>query len=500
MFNLFSGFSGAYGTYEREERNEEKGKVEIKATARTVRKDVTLKLWERHLSGDQPLGIIPISENNTCVWGCVDIDRYDIVHADLVEQILRMKLPLTVCSTKSGGAHVYVFLSEPVDAAEMQAKLRDVAALLGYGDSEIFPKQGRVLTERGDLGNWLNMPYYAGDKSNRYAVKRNGNGATVREFLDVVEKRRITRDQLLAMGKGQDGGTFGDGPPCLQHLSTVGFPEGSRNRGLFALGIFARKKYPEDWAAQLEKFNAEYMNPPLPATEVSDLIANLGKKDYQYNCDEHPLVSHCNSGLCRSRRHGVGSGGTMPPIGGLSVLDSDPPLWFMDVDGQRVELMTDDLQRATQFQKCCMEQIHTVVPVLRRENWEKLLQKLMENVTRIEVPGEVGVSGHFYELLERFCTDRQSASTREEILLGKPWHDEAAGMIYFRLRDLEAFLDRMKFRSYNRAHITTRIRGMGGETEFFNIKGKGVNTWWVPDDFSVQTEPHDLPDLPKEAI
>ena len=42
----------------------------------------------------------------------------------------------------------------------MQATLQQIAAALGYGGSEIFPKQVKLHLERDDVGNFLNLPYY----------------------------------------------------------------------------------------------------------------------------------------------------------------------------------------------------------------------------------------------------------------------------------------------------------------------------------------------------
>ena len=42
-------------------------------------------IWEQHLEGIRPLGIIPIRANNTCLWGCIDIDSYDVSFAELVK-------------------------------------------------------------------------------------------------------------------------------------------------------------------------------------------------------------------------------------------------------------------------------------------------------------------------------------------------------------------------------------------------------------------------------
>jgi len=41
-----------------------------------------------HLDGTDSLGIIPINEDNQCVWGCVDIDSYaGFDHKKLIDKI-----------------------------------------------------------------------------------------------------------------------------------------------------------------------------------------------------------------------------------------------------------------------------------------------------------------------------------------------------------------------------------------------------------------------------
>src|SRR5262245_34336484 len=109
---LFEGFEGAFGTYDHNATSKslnKGGKVEIKTSAKTVRQKVTRELWEAHVQGHSPLGIIPIREDGTCFWGCIDVDKYDGSHAELMKQIDRHKYPLVTCRTKSGGAHLFLF-------------------------------------------------------------------------------------------------------------------------------------------------------------------------------------------------------------------------------------------------------------------------------------------------------------------------------------------------------------------------------------------------------
>lgn len=146
---IFSGLDIAYGTY-RIEKAKDNGKQAGKAVV--VRKPPTDDLWVKHLEGVDPsLGIIPIRADNTCIWGCVDIDQYPLDLAGLVKKVRSLNLPLVVCRSKSGGAHVFLFTTVPVSAYDMQKYLKNAAALLGEAGREIFPKQTEIQIGRAHV-------------------------------------------------------------------------------------------------------------------------------------------------------------------------------------------------------------------------------------------------------------------------------------------------------------------------------------------------------------
>ena len=62
-----------------------------------------------------------------------------------------------------------------------------MAIILGYEGSEIFPKQTEILVERGDTGNFLNLPYHNQMKGLRYAINDNGAGCTLEEFYKLYD-------------------------------------------------------------------------------------------------------------------------------------------------------------------------------------------------------------------------------------------------------------------------------------------------------------------------
>ena len=506
MMSLFEGYGEAYGTYDAASAaaRELGGKIEIKSTVKLKKEPVTVELWERHLTGTKPLGIIPIRDNDTCLWGCIDIDVYDMDYVEVWETIKKEDLPLIPCRTKSGGLHLFLFTKDPVPAVLMQARLKEMAVLLSHGTAEVFPKQTKVFWNRGDLGSWLNMPYFKGDETTRYGVKPSGLVMSLDEFLEYTADRRIDPDylenkqfrkknkKLATSSKGEP--EFGDGPPCMQHMANAGFPEGTRNIGLFNLGTFAKKKFGSKWTTVLEDWNRRLMEPPLEASEVVSIVKQQTKKDYQYQCKEHPLSTFCNGSMCRARKFGVGSEDDLPIISGMSILKTEPPLWFIDVGDQRMEMTTEQLQSYTLFHRACMEQLHICYRLMKQETWLFMVGAAMRDAVEIDVPPEAGLPGQFTEILEEFLLNKHRGESQEDLLLGRPFEtaDPDSGEMYhyFRMKDLRKALDLANFRTYDNGQIVARLRALRCTQRLFNIKNKhSASTWGVPSDiFNVTPE------------
>ncbi|MDV7401895.1 hypothetical protein RZS08_61310, partial [Arthrospira platensis SPKY1] len=107
-------------------------------------------------------------------FGAIDVDTYSGIDlAELAIQIASQKLPLVLCRSKSGGPHIYLFVTDWVPAQLMIQKLDSLAGALGFGTSEIFPKQVSISTQNEaapDYGNWINMPYFKGAQGLRYGL------------------------------------------------------------------------------------------------------------------------------------------------------------------------------------------------------------------------------------------------------------------------------------------------------------------------------------------
>lgn len=500
MHALFAGHPTAHGTHGVPEREAGSLKWGIKKTAKTVRSPVTDQLWAQHLAGTHPLGVIPIRGDSTVTWGCIDVDSYDENLLDLVRRIEADDLPLVACRSKSGGLHLFMFLAEPQSAGSLQAVLRDLAASLGRAGSEIFPKQTQILEERGDFGNWMVMPYFGGDFGGKLrqqvGLRKTGAELTVEEFLNAAENARLSPqkfNKLVATPRRSSSAPrstkntnstnlFEDGPPCLQHMSTGGFPEGGRSSSLLMIGIYLKRRNASTWKQELEDANRLYMKPPLSSDEVMNHIRSLEKKDYEYTCKTEPMAGHCDSHVCLTRRFGVGGGGAWPSVAGLSKLNTDPPIWFVDVGESRLELKTEELQNYVLFHRVAMEKANVCYRAMKQSDWLMSVGAAMQQLTLVDAAVDVSEVEQFRELLEEFLTNRTRGEVREDLLNGRPWEDQEEKRHYFRLKDLIKFLKRelMSREVPKRGELTRRIEKLGGGSMFFNEKGKGINCWWVP--------------------
>ena len=442
---IFEGLSIAYGQYQKGERGEN-GKQ--KGRAFIVRKNVTNDLWENHLKGEGPaLGIIPINESNQCKWGCIDIDEYNFNHRELVDRIRELNFPLVVCRSKSGGAHVFLFTEDFISASQMQNTLKNYAETLGYEGAEIFPKQTEILVERGDTGNFLNLPYHNEMQGLRYAIKDDGAAATLQEFYDLYDQYVQKELKEVKKEKKKEIEIFPDGPPCLNKLASQGFSEGSRNNALFNIAIYCKQAYPDSWEKMVDEYNTKYMKPaPLGSGEVQQLIKSIGKKGYdKYRCKLSPIESVCNSGLCRTKKFGVGyDEEQVPQLGNLTKYASRPPQWFLNVGDARIELKTEQLYSSALFALACLDQANLIIPVVKPKDWKQVyLKPLIENgLQEIEPLESLDPKNQITSLLQDWTTNRQSARTMEDIFNKLPYTDEGKEFTYFRMEDFYNYCKR----------------------------------------------------------
>lgn len=500
MMDLFAGLDRAYGKYTLNGEVNERGKAGGNAYTASGLADE--QVWQDHLDGRDGVGIVPIRDDGTCVWGCIDVDIYNLDVEALSHRVVKNNLPLIVCRSKSGGAHLMLFMKEATSCKVVRRALLICAQILGYEGCEIFPKQENLATKQ-DTGNWLNMPYFDADRTTRYAVIEGAPITSIEDFLQIAENAKVS-EQEIAKIKVPEHELLEEAPPCLQVLARNGIPEGGRNDSIFSFGVYAKLRYGEEqekWEPQLDTLNEKLCHPPLPRKEMNTIIKQLGKKDYFYRCEVPPLCNHCNKDLCRHRKYGIGNGGGSDDPGvlidGMTKIDTEPPMWIMSVNGIRMQMETAEFMSQPRFKKRVIESLTVMPTTIGTKAWDRLIGRLLKEADIIYAPKDASPRGQLCYYIEQFCTTKAQARARDELLMGKPWTED--GVTYFRSTDFFKYLEQQKFRAYTGPQIFATLKDEFAITEKqFKIKGKCVRCWSVAE-FVQQDSKHApaaIPEVP----
>jgi hypothetical protein len=343
----------------------------------------------------------------------------------------------------------------------------------------------------------------------QYGMRANGGEISLSEFVRTAEKARQTPAQIDALsvrslvpapassGKGKRGkkvGTadeagvpFGDGPPCLVHMIREGgVKPGGQNDTLFHMGVYYKKKFPDTWREELEKANANFLVPAGSQEGLDSVVRSLSKTDYEYKCKSEPMRSHCDAVLCRKKTHGVtgGSGALVPIITSIALMKSEPPVWFVEVEGTKVECGTEDLQQWNRFQRILMERLHNPFGVIPQPAWLQAVQQAMTSkIDIIPISEDIQEGGSFIELLEAYLTNRLRGESEEDLLAGRPWEDQDKSRHYFQISKLMRFLEREGMKTVKTPQVVSMLTKLNGGKEVpfetREIKGKTLRLHYV---------------------
>jgi len=498
FMQVFSGLERAHGIYEITGQKTTAKGIKKEGHGRTLQEPLTVDVWQQHLEGEISIGVVPLKDDETCQWGCIDVDEYPIDIKQLLKTLKDMSLPLIPCMTKSGGVHLFLFTKKSVPAFKIQSKLEEIAAAMGRTGDEIFPKQyewSKQLPKEKQTGNWLNMPYFAGEDTTRYALNVDGEAATIEEFFQLVKKKAISEkqiDEYIPVKKNRKkhitkgNGLWDEAPPCLVHMKLNGIPEGMRNNALLNYGVFLRKAFPEgeEWKDKLQEINKTVCAKALSHSELSTIIQSLEKTEYRYQCSKPPLVDFCQSGVCVTRRYGIDASEREPNFGGLRKYLTDPPLWHLDVDGRTIVLDTKQLHNFSMFQQRCMEVLNQCPPDIKKSDWVSRLNILLQEVQEVDVPSDMTKHGLLQEAIYEFCRLSESLSKLSIASSGVYRHEEdGENQWWFTGRDAVLFIQEFKkMRHIKEAEVFTELKEMGAlSLSKWIDKGIGNKRVWVLD-------------------
>ncbi len=474
---LFKGGNHAYGQWHQ------------KGGASTVHGAVPDKAYNAHLDGEVGLGLVPINESGLCRFAAIDIDVDTIDHMALRQKVTERNLPLNVCRSKSGGAHLYLLVKDQgMPATAVQQVLQRWATVLGYPTAEIFPKQTRVNAQ--SIGSWINLPYFGGDATTRYAFGATG-ALSFEEFLDnpifyeAVVGTKIDESESAEVAQM---------PPCLAHLTREGVGQGFRNQALFNFAVFYKKSKPNSWEQEALKHNREFFSPPMDSREALGVVQSVTRSTYMYLCEQPPIREHCDREACVKLKYGVGH----KPWDEVGSFDdfiasncrkflSSPPRYIVDVNGKDITLEWDELFQFKNFKSAVGERLNLIIPGLKQQQWEHMLRDLIARKTDIDAPEDASAMGIVVEKFHEFLTLRERASEKEDILKGLPL--QVGGEVMFRASDFKRYLQTMKLDHENMSDIYLVLKQHGCRHHTLRVNGKVTAVWAYPiDRTNEQTE------------
>ncbi len=385
-----------------------------------------------HLRGDYLTGIGVLCDNGSVWFSCLDIDEYEIDYSEVMSKVKRAGLPLVVFRTKSGGLRICIFFTEPIEADVVISRMHKLSASLGYAGCEIFPKQTKLLVEKGDCPSWIYLPYGGtGDVFPEQGCMNDmGNLMEISEAMAHCTDLRIDRSQFLNLfaaekaadangkknGKKHPNGVwvnegdkqdiidemFHDGPVCLRILSRLGIHQGQQNHALAHCATFLKKKY-ENWDKALEWVNYNVLVPVGDIEKLQSIIKRWENNKYEYQCHEEPMRSFCDSLACREKKYGVGSDMniTMPELG-MTIINRKPRMFIISVGEIRIQMEATQLINQNMFQNKFLEEGITVPHQRKKEEHSNWINMQMASATVVEPSYLMRTNATELEIFERF--------------------------------------------------------------------------------------------------
>lgn len=448
---LFQGRADCFGIYHvlrtREGDGKQDGNGVSYPNSKYPDRVLTSKDWDKHLNGTQRLGIVPVLPNGTCSWFAIDIDDYSMSHKALVVKIEKSELPLVMCRSKSGGAHLYCFINGYIDA-EVAMKLgRKWAIELGYPDVEVFPKQAKP-----DKGNWIIVPYFGGDKAVDFAFGLQGEQLSVEDFEQWANAKSLQPKEAPAYlgkvvqepGDMTDDDILANTPPCIRRMMEEGMPEGGRNNSMTHVCVYFQKRDEffgtDDWRDKVNEFNQSNVEGPMTWTEVATIIRNVSPPGrLQYLCKQEPMSRMCDQLECIKRRFGVGEDKSYYgdiEIMSMVKIDSKPPVWIPRINGSDIEMDTETLLSPRKFRMSIADALNILVKQKVQNKHDDIIGPIMKDALTIEAMDELTTDGKvlqsFNEWTKNMVTKSKDMSDLEK---GLPYYDGKSDCIYFRGAD-----------------------------------------------------------------
>ena len=84
------------------------------------------------------------------------------------------------------------------------------------------------------------------------------------------------------------------------------------------------------------------------------------------------------------------------------------------------------------FQIAVLEQIDLILPTVKKTDWKKLIQRLLDGLEEIDPPAGSSKIDQLQDHLEEFCTNRSSpTTTKEDITRGNVYYSNNGKALFY---------------------------------------------------------------------
>ena len=448
---LFSGYDGDFGIADMSKAKLDSERNKLKPDYEWAGRPITPVDYKNHIDGKISIGIQPCRLDKTAQFACIDIDPKNYSEfkvQDYLEKFEKYKLPLVPLLSKSGGLHCYLFLKEPIPAADIIEALKAFLLPLELKpNTEIFPKQKELKEdEKGDIkpGNFINLPYYNNGTTTRYAVDKNNSKLSFEQFIKLANQSIITRQELdakveeahknILLGSNPE---FSDGPPCLARCSKSKLDDG-RDRFMYNYMVFAKKKYKDKWHDFVAKANYAYLENPWDKAKLDQKLKAWDKETAGHTCYEDPIQDKCMRSLCYSRPFGIKSDSinAFPEITDFQKINYEQPEYRFNVvlpNDDKCEVVIPNLKLMTNQKELLSfiwDQAEIYPEPLKPKDFRAKLNEWKKNGQTIKPPEGTHIDDILKEELYQYCVNSVEAKTRLAIRTGGCFTEE--GHHYFK--------------------------------------------------------------------
>lgn len=293
---------------------------------------------EAHLLGTVTIGTY-VNKGTLARFLCFDVDTGDNA-MEQAERVVNALVKMDVDSKFVGvefsgrkGYHVWVTLTDFVEAHELRALGRSVLALADV-ECEVFPKQDVAR----DLGNLVKLP---GGKHRVSGMPSEWVGRPPLPMPVSRWTKDIVPNLPVELAGRRVGGGATERFPCMDAILTEGVKEGSRNNQLFHLATMLRRAglTHEYVVSVIESVNAK--GDPLDVYEVESILA--AAENSGPICDQLPENRKCGELCIKTKTSGLY---TRPRQLRNAAVGENVVVTVLSHTGNIVELGHDDLETA----------------------------------------------------------------------------------------------------------------------------------------------------------